>query len=248
MSILPGYISESHLFDGGKGIFAEENKSIYQHTFNRVAEHLVWQAAKSHFLVEEGMRLTCAYRGAEGRCCAVGALIDDSRYEESIENSMVNNDDVLAAIADEYVKDVLFLHYLQRIHDRSAVQFWPRELRAVAQFYGLDMPVWLRDIPYNEAPEGDLGFTRLRLEKFRAEKKWRELGLLDGVAGSMKEGIATLYRSYSYHFMYNDQSDRELEAAIIDHSGPLPWDYKDFTPETLAFIEEFRMNRSNGDK
>ena len=48
-----------------------------QEVFDRVASHLLTQSARS--LLPDGSG--CAYRGANGRMCAVGCLIADYEYE-----------------------------------------------------------------------------------------------------------------------------------------------------------------------
>lgn len=48
-----------------------------QEVFDMVAAHLKRQRARS----VRGTTTTCAYRGQEGRSCAVGCLIPDDRYD-----------------------------------------------------------------------------------------------------------------------------------------------------------------------
>ena len=134
-------------------------KDIYQHTFNRVAEHLIRQGKKS---VDANNR--CSYRGPDNTCCGVGVLIPDERYYPDIEGESCGEDsDVLDLIGDEYCKDVFFLQLIQRMHDGNAIQFWPRELRALAKRYDLQAPKWLQAQDADLLGSMDLEYTRKRL-------------------------------------------------------------------------------------
>ncbi len=112
-----------------------------QNIFDTVAEHLLIQNEKSVF------GDVCAYRGEDGRRCAIGVLIPDEYYVESIEDSTVFNEavdghltNVLKAngidINDDYT--IKLLRELQRVHDTNEIRDWPNELCQVAKRYGLN--------------------------------------------------------------------------------------------------------------
>jgi len=64
----------------------------------------------------------CAYRGAEGRKCAVGLLISDEAYRESMESlactAIYDNFDLPKGL------NLLDLRKIQMLHDLHAGPFW----------------------------------------------------------------------------------------------------------------------------
>lgn len=82
-----------------------------QETFDRVAEHLLKQDAKS---LRHG---ACAYRGDAGLKCAVGCLISDEDYEYGIEGCGVWSTRLLEWCHRNGYSAALLSH-LQQVHDR----------------------------------------------------------------------------------------------------------------------------------
>lgn len=85
-----------------------------QKTFDTVMAHLRAQggpAIQNH---------KCAYRGKAGTRCAIGALIPDENYNESLEGKSVFRREICAAIPGADTSDLAFLVGLQQIHDWSA--------------------------------------------------------------------------------------------------------------------------------
>lgn len=110
-------------------------KQRQQEIFDIVSKHLLTQNTQSVF----GGGALCAYRGSQGRKCAIGVLISDEDYKPEMEGmrvSAVLNE--FSAVADK-LKDVstFLLGELQRIHDTKLSEQWPEELRAVATRYDL---------------------------------------------------------------------------------------------------------------
>lgn len=90
-----------------------------QEIFDKVANHLFTQKAQS--ANAEG---SCMYRGYNGRMCAVGALIADEAYDQSLENRRANASIVIKALLKSGViesvyeeEKVKLLTDLQDIHD-----------------------------------------------------------------------------------------------------------------------------------
>ncbi len=84
----------------------------------------------------------CAYRGYNEKLgidtmCAVGMIIDDSYYDESIENKSVADEIVLEAVRisnpewDLRPSGVNMLIDLQSIHDTNKLFFWADAFRSV---------------------------------------------------------------------------------------------------------------------
>lgn len=134
-----------------------------QEIFTKVATHLLAQKAKSR-ASSDG---PCAYRGAEGRQCAAGALIPDALYTRAIEGLGVCNrrvTDVLVAAGVvpqaetcsikyeedgnprryytelQHVPHLLLIRELQLIHDCKYSSDWADALAKLAAEKGLVMP------------------------------------------------------------------------------------------------------------
>lgn len=128
-----------------------------QSIYDRVKTHLLTQNAKSQTstpLPYEQTRVTCSYRGTEGRTCAVGCLITDECYSRTLEDRAVCERVVYDALACSDVvaggvdtlgwiclvdrpRDLRLLDALQRVHDGDAVADWPVKLAKVATDFGL---------------------------------------------------------------------------------------------------------------
>ncbi len=123
-----------------------------QNIFDTVAEHLLIQSEKS---ILGG---SCAYRGEDGRRCAIGVFIPDEYYDESMEGITLgcipDNVDELAgdevrfcqALRNNGIdvyndKTIELLRMLQRVHDAHLIKNWPEKLYWVAERYGLDASV-----------------------------------------------------------------------------------------------------------
>lgn len=101
------------------------NRDIYR----KVRDHLLTQNAKS--LMEDGT--VSAYRGTEGRKCAIGCLINDKDYSPELENCMVYEARVREAVARSLgvlMSDftLSLLSDLQEIHDQHEPRDWEEQL------------------------------------------------------------------------------------------------------------------------
>lgn len=104
---------------------------VSQDLFTKVATHLLTQNARS---LDE--TLIPAYRGLEGRTCAIGCLISDADYTLAMEAQCVTAGVVWSALRfPEALKGLL--SYLQSIHDMTPVADWPETLAAAALIYNL---------------------------------------------------------------------------------------------------------------
>ena len=114
-----------------------------QAIYNTVRDHLLSQGTRSRD--DYG---SCAYRGAEGLKCAVGALMTDEEAAACGEGWSVdgdlpfkNADPHLSRARRAFLERVghqAFLAKLQVIHDGCAVSTWDLELKALAIEEGLD--------------------------------------------------------------------------------------------------------------
>ena len=127
-----------------------------QEIFDKVAVHLISQGCKSMLPDSPAV---CAYRGPEGRTCAVGCLIPDEYYSKSMENRDVLHstpvrealtaaevlppeERFLAEFQDDYPGSTLsLLRTLQRVHDDGFVSDWNHRFRDVAVQFNLTADV-----------------------------------------------------------------------------------------------------------
>ena len=111
--------------------------------FDRVAEHLLKQNAKS---ISNTDGNKCLYRGPNGLKCAVGFLITDEAYSGDIEDKHSDTPEVRAALIKSGIKldldTIGMLSGLQNIHDSASVEDWPKELTMARQRYAEDNRVY----------------------------------------------------------------------------------------------------------
>ncbi len=91
--------------------------------FEFIRDHLLKQGERS--LMDDEM--TCAYLGAEGKKCAVGALIREDIYHSSIEEKPVNHSLVRSAVTKSvpnWIINTDMLGELQSIHDNATEYDW----------------------------------------------------------------------------------------------------------------------------
>lgn len=116
--------------------------SLIQTLFDKVVIHLLTQGHQS---LDSG---SCAYRGAFGSKCAIGALIDDEVYCPSIEHRNIAFKPVRALVAksnDFKVEDLTesewsTLTALQHLHDSYEPLIWEESLKVIAEINNLTMP------------------------------------------------------------------------------------------------------------
>ena len=116
-------------------------RSWRQRTYNTVRTHLL---AQNQQAIDENGH--CCYRTTtpEGRVlkCAAGCLIPDDLYEPSMEGVnitavLLNCESLKERVGVRSVEDMGFLRELQRVHDNTAPSFWPTQLTALAERWGL---------------------------------------------------------------------------------------------------------------
>ena len=110
-----------------------------QEVFEHVKNHLLTQNAVSRLLSPAGYvgidPSTCAYRGIDGRKCAIGCLITDEAYSTALERKNMWDDAVLYALQASGVPELvmysplwIMLKSLQKLHDNNAPTDWPAML------------------------------------------------------------------------------------------------------------------------
>ena len=121
----------------------EMSEVTTQDMFNTMVRHLIKQRVRSML---PGDNL-CAYRGADGTKCAVGALIADEYYHFGLETNTVYNPCVLEALQLSIKRETTddeerLLKAMQDIHDSSRFSLEDKinKMHDLAAIYGLNMP------------------------------------------------------------------------------------------------------------
>lgn len=121
-------------------------KVTAQNMFDDAARHMLTQRKKS---MSQRGRSICAYRGANGLSCPIGARIPDDEYDAAFENKSVSyittrpgcKSDLLARRlrAAARVPENLggLARAIQLVHDADTVAEWPGALRELATRKGL---------------------------------------------------------------------------------------------------------------
>jgi hypothetical protein len=108
-----------------------------QAIFDKVVGHLRMQGCRSIF--SDTLR-SCAYRGKEGRKCAIGVLIEDSEYAPWMEgrplSDIVVNERCPISLRERLDPHQVFLSHLQMIHDSKEVNEWEWEFKHAARLHG----------------------------------------------------------------------------------------------------------------
>lgn len=105
-----------------------------QEVFDQVVRHLRKQGCQSR---ENGM---CQYRGPEGRKCAAGILIPDSKYRPELEGFRVGD----CGISDIFLAQNInleFLSELQYTHDTFEPTEWESRFVILAKQHNLTVPI-----------------------------------------------------------------------------------------------------------
>jgi len=115
------------------------HKERLQKVFDTVVRHLLDQGQPS--IDEDGH---CAYRGRDGRKCAIGALIADEHYQPCMEGVATDDIIVVEALNQSLGFDVCeiplgldVLAALQETHDETEPKDWMDALLLIADEYGL---------------------------------------------------------------------------------------------------------------
>lgn len=90
--------------------------------FDYVSSFLINQNEKS-----TALSVGCAYRGDNGKKCAIGCIIADEFYHPSMEKQTACDYNILWAIRNslpKYTTNERFLSKLQEIHDGSIPELW----------------------------------------------------------------------------------------------------------------------------
>ncbi len=99
-----------------------------QETFNTSLAHLRAQGQRA--IGKNGM---CAYRGLNNTKCAIGALIPDSKYDESIEGLNVFDPHVVDALNGAFYDPQFYIELQRNLHDFLSDENYPGDLEIAAQ-------------------------------------------------------------------------------------------------------------------
>lgn len=109
-----------------------------QEIFTTVKTHLLTQRERSF---ESNSKVICAYRGFNGRKCAVGILIKDEFYHQGLERKPSHSKEVVTALELSGIQDTpevrRLLERLQDVHDHHPPDMWVTKLMTVAEENGL---------------------------------------------------------------------------------------------------------------
>jgi hypothetical protein len=118
-------------------------KYTNQSAFDKMCKHL-WSMKKRAYCLDTD---NCVYRTKDGNRCAVGCLIEDEDYSESLENQTAS--DVARVIPYLSNLDYIMLDDMQRVHDIGYL--WTeegvdkvkmyQELQNIADFHGLKLNI-----------------------------------------------------------------------------------------------------------
>lgn len=114
-----------------------------QAVFTKVVKHLLTQKVRSCILSPSGMTSELRYRGPNGTKCAIGCLITDNEYHESMEGKdleLLLETDLPDRLYTRLYMHRMILRELQGIHDSCAPEEWKDKLQALGQRYQLKFP------------------------------------------------------------------------------------------------------------
>ena len=123
------FIKSEELWDSG-----EKMNSEIQELFNKIYLGLKSQNFEQSAVYENG-NLRCLYPGPNGLKCAVGFLIPDEKYNESIEHMSPWNL-VVEGIVELSDIHIIFLREMQSIHDNACD---PEDMRLELESYAKDL-------------------------------------------------------------------------------------------------------------
>ena len=114
-----------------------------QEIFDHVSKHLLGQAATSRRPTIHPYALgSSAYKGKDGRECAVGCMINNRIYRTHIEGLPVTHMDVRASLHLSQVntsdRNIALMRALQVIHDTKPPAEWKVSLAKFAALRGLN--------------------------------------------------------------------------------------------------------------
>jgi len=115
-----------------------------QEVFDQIVNHLRQQRAKSIDILGR-----CAYRGSQGKKCAVGVLINDDEYCDQMEGSPVcdlidsesKSQYVSIELRDRLKPHMELLRALQLTHDLSEIKIWEQQFKEIAEHFKLEYKV-----------------------------------------------------------------------------------------------------------
>lgn len=112
-----------------------------QAIFNQAVKGLASQGFQRSLFKDGG----CAYRGAEGRRCALGWCIPDERYDAAFEGQGPHDEGVLRMVGAQRASETIdFLEALQDAHDYPRTpEDMKRDLIDVANRWHLALPAEL---------------------------------------------------------------------------------------------------------
>ena len=103
-----------------------------QQIFNTVAAHLLTQGEKA----QQGDE--CLYRTPQGLACALGCLISEADYSDTMEGLTPQDLGMVLPRISDTDRALQFYEELQEIHDRVPVEYWRERLAEFSRDWELD--------------------------------------------------------------------------------------------------------------
>jgi hypothetical protein len=113
-----------------------------QELFDTIVAGLRSQKARSVMAPLGDEEEACAYRGVEGRKCALGWVIPDEDYTPALEGQtlggLLQNNMLPDELAQEFEVNRHLLIILQSIHDHDPIDTWEHSFQRIAGIEGLN--------------------------------------------------------------------------------------------------------------
>lgn len=122
-----------------------------QEVFTKVVTHMLKQSKQAREVYNPSSSGPCRYRTEGGLMCAVGCLVPDEIYHDSMEGTILHgvieraNEGMLPEPLAQFVKaelepHVVLLRDLQYAHDHFDPEEWRDQLASTGERCGLTMP------------------------------------------------------------------------------------------------------------
>lgn len=114
-----------------------------QEIFDLIVNHLRQQNSKSTRIVKYWNReqVDCVIRGDDDKKDAVGILIEDTEYSETMEGwtfgSLLQYKDTPKSLKDKYLAHAFLIDALNFVHDFYDPSIWENEFAAIASSFKL---------------------------------------------------------------------------------------------------------------
>lgn len=110
-----------------------------QEIYDKVAIHLLTQNKRSQINYGDGTR--CVYKSPNGLMCAMGILIPDELYNETMEGENINNNSAVQDAIGLRSNQTKLANILQRCHDYVHPADWKKVLIESGEIFNLNTEI-----------------------------------------------------------------------------------------------------------